>query len=73
MLENLTDLKKKYNALSERVRKAEIYLDDPIRTEAELDKWMPVFKQTIAELIKTLEQIGPHTATEELFGFTEVE
>lgn len=69
MSDNLTDLKKQFNALLERCDKAEKYIDAPERTAQELAKWEPEFVKIIAQLSALLEKIGVHTEDEAINGF----
>ena len=48
---------------------AEVYIDNPERTEKEIDKWMPEFVKIVAQLNLLLAQIGTHTAEEAINGF----
>lgn len=62
-------LKKKYNELLAREKRGEEYLDDPVRTSDEIDKWMPEFQKILAELNDALKQIESYTTAEVLNGF----
>ena len=44
------EFKEKYNALITREKKAEGWLNDPKRTENEINKWMPKFTEIIINL-----------------------
>lgn len=71
MNENLQTLKTQYNALLQRYKAAEAYIDNPDRTAAEIARWMPSFLQIVKQLNLTLARIGPHTASEAVHGFKE--
>jgi hypothetical protein len=65
------DLKLQYNSLLRREQAGEKYLDDPIRTDAEVNKWMPEFNKILAGLNSIIDEIGLYncTAEERLNGF----
>jgi thiamine kinase-like enzyme len=64
-----TKLKQQFNQLLQRCNKAEKFIDDPKRTEEELNKWMPEFLKIIAQLSALLEKIGEHTPEDVEHGF----
>ncbi len=65
------ELKRKYNELLAREKKAEKYIDDPARTPKEIEKWMPEYRRILAELNELLGRIGTCTAKEVCYGFEE--
>ena len=67
----LTELQQKYNELLAREKKAEAYIDDPHRTPAEIEKWMPEYQKILTELNDILGRIGNCTALEVCYGFGE--
>ncbi len=67
-MESLT-YKEKYNLLLERQKKAELYLDDPQRTEKEIDKWIPLYGEILDSMNYCLRRIGSFTSEEVLNGF----
>lgn len=66
---SMDDLKSHYNDLLAREKKGEAYIDDPVRTPGEVEKWMPEFNKILAELNNTLGRIGSFTAEEITHGF----
>lgn len=72
---DITALKLKYNALLEREKLGEAYLDNEQIPEEKRDKALPRFQSICMELSVLLNQIGPHTTEESINGFriTEME
>lgn len=65
----LNELKKKYNKLLDREKKAEEWLDSPEQTDSQVERWMPEFRGILDGLNKLLTQIGSHTTDETINGF----
>lgn len=65
------DLRLQYNTLLAREQKGEKYLDDPIRTPEEIEKWTPEFQKILAGLNRLIDEIGiTNCITEErMHGF----
>lgn len=63
-----------YNRLLEREKNAEAWLDSPERTDAEVEKWLPLFNEIVTELNRIINKIGLENCTKEerLFGFNVV-
>ncbi|CDX01273.1 Hypothetical protein DPCES_1386 [Desulfitobacterium hafniense] len=61
--------KLQYNQILERYKKAELWLDSPMRTEPEVQKWMPEFEKIVDQLNLLLFAIGEHTTDEAVNGF----
>lgn len=61
--------KEKYNILLQRQRKAENYLDNPKRTEIEVNKWLPEYKKILDNMNYCLSMIKDFTSVEVLNGF----
>jgi len=59
------NLKLKYNGLLKRERAGEICLDDPSRTDAEYEKWLPGFQGILTSLNELISNIGLENCTEE--------
>ena len=57
-------LKLKYNQLLKREKKGETWMDDPVRTEAELTKGMKLLNQIVGELSHIIDLLGPRNTTE---------
>ena len=65
------ELKRQYNELLKREKKAEAYLDSPDRTPEEIARWTPEFQHVLKELNDLLQRIGTCTAKEVCYGFEE--
>ncbi|MFT9495848.1 hypothetical protein [Anaerosolibacter sp.] len=69
----MDELKKKYNGLLKRYRNAEKWIDDPARTNEEIEKHYGNFVKVIGDLnicIKELKSSGVEMGTKEILeGF----
>lgn len=68
---NKQALRTQYNTLLNRYKAAEAYIDNPTRTAADIQRWMPEFLRIVKDLNLILARIGPHTASEAVHGFKE--
>lgn len=68
-MENLRTYKLQYNKALERYRKAEAWLDDPKRTDNEVERWGVEFQKVVSTLELLLWKIGEHTPDESVNGF----
>lgn len=62
-------LKLSYNKMLDRFYKAEKFMEDQSRTEEEIEKYLPLFKQIIWDLNSLLSEIGEYTNEEAMEGF----
>lgn len=53
-----------YNKLLEREQKAEIWMDNPRRTDEEVTKWMPLFNEILVGLNRLIGEIGLQNSSE---------
>jgi len=68
----VNDYRKKYNELLKREAKAEAYLNDPVRTPEEIDKWTPDYKQLLNRLNELLGLIRHYKRENILEGFPNI-
>lgn len=61
-----------YTKLLVREKKAEAYLNDPVRTQAEIDKWTPEYKQLLLQLENLLSEIRHYTPDNINLGWPEM-
>lgn len=60
----LKELKKKYNEILATEKKAEAFFDNPNKSMAEKEKWLPKFNQIIVELSLMMKQYRELTGKE---------
>lgn len=58
------ELKRQYNELLAREKRAEQWIDDSGRTELEYLKWLPTFQKILTGLNEILNKIGVNNTTE---------
>lgn len=59
------ELRLQYNSLLRREKAAEEWMDDSVRTDTEVNKWMHEFQKILIELNKIINEIGLKNCTTE--------
>ncbi|MFA5880585.1 MAG: hypothetical protein WC834_00190 [Eubacteriales bacterium] len=65
----MNDVKRDYNELLAREKKAEGYLDNPDILLGKRENWLPEFQKILNGLNECLMKIGDYTSDEVLNGF----
>lgn len=69
-MNNIIELKKQYNEVLKREKKAQLYIDNPnVSDDTVYGKYMPEYQKIIRQLSRLLNEIGTYTQEEALEGF----